>query len=160
MGIIEQKMVIATYEARDKAEALSHRLNAVGIPSIIYDESMVQRIWWFTEPRAAVHVRVLKEDADRAIGLMKEWAADPHDHVLDAAFRCPECGSTRVEYPQITRKTLQSFFFTLLTVLHVFPKQFFCKACQFTWAAEPAEKLDLDILNWSMPKEAESQKKT
>lgn len=158
MGIMEQKMIIATYEERDGAEALRHRLNGLGISSIIYDESMVQRIWWLSRPRAAIHVRVLKEDADRTLALMKEWAADPHDHVLDAAIRCPECGSTRIEYPQMSRKTLQTFFYTLLTVLHIFPKSFFCKSCQFTWAAAPAEKLDLDILNWSMPKK-EGEKK-
>jgi len=158
MGIMEQKMVIATFEKRDNAEALIDRLNGLGIPAIIYDESVVQRIWWFSRPRASVHVRVKKEDADRTIALMKEWAANPEDRILDAVERCPECGSTRIEYPQVTRKTLQGFFFTLLMVLHLMPKQFFCKACQFTWAAEPPEKLDLDILNWSMPKEETKEK--
>ncbi len=149
---LEQLITVATFNDWDKADALRRRFDAVGIPSQLFDESTTQRIWWFASPKAHMRVRVEKENAEHAEALMKQW--DAEDGVLKNAVRCPECGSSRIEYPQYSRRAGLTFFFAFLNVLHIIPRQFYCENCHFTWAAEPEPpKPDLDVLNWSVKKE-------
>ena len=151
---LEQLMTVATFNDWDKADAVRHRLDGAGIPSQVFDESTTQRIWWFAPPKASMRVRVEKENGERALGLIQEW--DAADHLLDGAIRCPECGSSSIEYPQFSRKTSLTMFFAILNVLHLLPRQYFCENCHFTWAAEPqGPPPDLDILNWSVKKPVE-----
>jgi rubredoxin len=148
---LEQLITVATFNDWEKADALRHRLDGAGMPAQVYDESTTQRLWWFVKPKAHMRVRVEKKNAERAEAAMRAW--DKSDHVLDGAIICPECGSSTIEYPQFSRKTLMTFFFAFLTLLRIMPKQFYCRDCQFTWAAEPPKpKPDLDILNWSVKK--------
>jgi transposase-like protein len=53
------------------------------------------------------------------------------------ALRCPQCNSTRIEYPQLTRKFLTPALAGILFALKVFPKEFYCQDCHFTWTNEP-----------------------
>ena len=64
---------------------------------------------------------------------MVEWeAADPDI----GALRCPQCNSTRIEYPQLTRKFLTPAAGRQSFALKVFPKEFYCQDCHFTWTDE------------------------
>jgi len=152
--MLEQLITVATFNDHAPASALCHRLEDAGIPSQVFDESTTQRIWFLTKPKAHMRVRVDKENVGRAESLIKEW--DQSDHVLAQAVHCPECGSSRIEYPQYSRRTAMTFFFAILNVLHVLPRQFYCRNCHFTWASEPEPpKPDLDVLNWSVSKKEE-----
>ncbi len=155
---LEELMTVATFNDWDKADALRHRFDGAGIPSQVFDESTTQRIWWFVSPKAHMRVRVEKKNAERAEAVMKEW--DATDHVLNGAIRCPECGSSSIEYPQFSRKTLMTVFFAFLTLLRLLPRQYYCQNCHFTWAAEPqGPPPDLDILNWSVKKPVHEKSK-
>ena len=82
--------------------------------------------------RLATHVE--EEDFERAQGLLVEWeTADPDI----GALRCPQCNSTRIEYPQLTRKFLTPALAGILFALKIFPKEFYCQDCHFTWVNEP-----------------------
>jgi hypothetical protein len=150
--MLEQLITVATFNDHEPAAALCHRLEDAGIPSQVFDESTTQRIWFLTKPKAYLRVRVDKDNEERATRLIKEW--DKTDHVMQNAICCPECGSSRVEYPQYSRRTAMTFFFAILNVLHIIPRQYYCRSCHFTWAAEPEPpKPDLDILNWHVTKD-------
>src|ERR1700682_1534786 len=66
--------------------------------------------------------------------LMVEWeASDPE---IGTAIRCPQCKSPRVEYPQLTRKFLTPWLASILFALKIFPKEFYCQDCHFTWGKD------------------------
>jgi len=148
---LEELITVATFNDWNRADALRHRLDGAGIPAQVFDESTTQRLWFFTPPKAHMRVRVEKKNAERAVAAIHEW--DASDGVLQGAIRCPECGSSGIEYPQFSRRTLMTMFFAMLTLLKLLPKQYYCRNCHFTWAAEPeGPPPDLDILNWSVKK--------
>jgi hypothetical protein len=55
------------------------------------------------------------------------------DGALHDAVRCPDCGSSRIEYPQFTRKFLTPNVIGLLSAMHLFEKEYYCEDCHFTW---------------------------
>jgi len=151
---LEELITVATFHDWERADALRQRYDDAGIPAQVFDESTTQRIWWFTQPRASMRVRVEKKNYERALVLLKEWEAK--DHVLHGAVRCPECGGSRIEYPQHSRRTLMSMAFAFLSLIRMLPRQYYCRDCKFTWSAEPEPpKPDLDVLNWPVNKPQE-----
>ena len=83
-----------------------------------------------SKPQANVKVKVEEHDFERAQALLVEWeAADPEI----GAMHCPQCNSPRIEYPQLTRKFLTPALAGILFALKIFPKEFYCQNCQFTW---------------------------
>src|SRR5258708_3778815 len=95
-------ITVATFNVASKAEPLKHRLEEAHIPVEIHDESIMERLWFVAKPLAAVRLKVHSRDFENAIRLIRLW--DEQDGVLRDAIRCPECHSSRVEYPQFTRK--------------------------------------------------------
>ena len=63
---------------------------------------------------------------------MREWEASDPD--VGSAIRCPQCESSSIEYPQMTRKFLTPAIASVLFALKIFPKEFYCQDCQFTWS--------------------------
>ena len=45
-----------------------------------------------------------------------------------------------LEYPQLTRKFLTPWLASVLFALKIFPKEFYCQDCHFTWPGEGEEK--------------------
>lgn len=124
--------VLATFHERSKAEPLKRRLEEMHIPAQIRDDSSVERFWFVGEPLAGVHLLVRGDDYEKACRLVREW--DQADGALQAAVRCPECGSSRVEYPQYARKSvLPNIFGAVAAGLHLIEKEFYCMDCHYTW---------------------------
>lgn len=151
---LEELITVATFNDEESADALRLRFDQSGIPAQLFDEGLTQRLWWLVpEPRAHMRVRVEKENAERAMALMAEW--EKSDDVLRNAIRCPECGSSRLEYPQYSRRTLMTAFFSALNFFHLLDRQYYCRACHFTWSPEPAKpEPDRTVLNWTVRKPA------
>src|SRR5687767_2110110 len=101
-------ITVATFHAVEKAEPLRARLQEAGIPAATADETALQRFLFFSTPRAAFKVRVTKDDFDRASQYVIQ-----HGELMRFAVKCPDCGSSRVQYPQYTRK----FFIPALAAL-------------------------------------------
>ncbi len=156
---LEQLITIATFNEKEKADALRLRFDAAGIPAQLFDEGFTQRVWWLVpEPKAHMRVRVEKENAEAALALLRQW--NEEERILKDAVCCPECGSSRVEYPQFSRRTLQTFFFGVLSLFRFIPRQFYCRVCHFTWGAEPEPpEPERTILNWTVPKSASTKGK-
>lgn len=129
---MEQLITVATFNDQTPATELAKRFEAAGIRAEVFDESLAQKYWFFTsEPRAHMRVRVDKENGERAEKLLQEW--DAADGALRQAVRCPDCGSSRIEYPQFSRRAGLSFAFALIANTGLLTKRYNCRNCQFTW---------------------------
>ena len=144
---MEQSLTVATFNDRAPADRLCVRLIEAGFKADLFDESSAQK-WLLLNltPKAHMRVRVPREEGDRALAQLKEW--DGAESVLKEAVRCPQCASSRIEYPQFSRRTLMSALPAAAAAAGLIERQFYCEACGFTWDAEPKPEPNLDVLNW------------
>jgi predicted RNA-binding Zn-ribbon protein involved in translation (DUF1610 family) len=143
---MEQTLTIATFHEAPPAEALKDRFIEAGFHADMTDDAGAQRIFLLSpHPRANFHVHVRKEEFDVARQRLQEWEKDG---MLDEAVRCPQCGGSRIEYPQFSRRTAESMVFALLTAAHLIPREYYCEDCQFTWPDKVKVDVDRDALNW------------
>jgi hypothetical protein len=140
---------IATFNKLTPAELLLGQFRHAGVNAIIHDESKLERFWFRSEPLAAIHVEVPQQDYLQANRMMHEW--EKATRLLREAVRCPECHSSRVEFPQVTRRFLTpALCQMLLILLHVTPRQYYCQDCHFTWPKVAKVEPELDILGWPL----------
>jgi len=124
-------VTIATFNEQSKAKHLRDRLQQAGIGAEIIGDSHLQRVAFMAKPQANVKVKVEEDDFGKAHQLMREWEASDPD--VGAALRCPQCDSSNIEYPQMTRKFLTPALVGVLCALKIIPKEFYCQDCHFTW---------------------------
>jgi hypothetical protein len=139
-------LTVATFNEPEQAEPLCRRLQEAGFKAEIHDERNLQK-WYFLAPAlAGIRLRVDKEKHAKASELIKQWHAQ--DGALQGAIICPECGSSRIEYPQFSRHFLWGGIAAIAAVLRGFERKFFCKTCNFTWPAKVKVEEKKDILGW------------
>ena len=133
---------IAAFDDERPARALALRMDEEGFEATASSDSMEQLLMFYNpHPRAQHHVFVPGQKLEAAL----QWlhGLDPKDPVVGSAIRCPDCGSTRVEYPQFSRKTIVGSLPAIGAALGLVERQFYCAACQFTWApADVSHKTD------------------
>lgn len=137
------KTSLATFHDLQRAAALHRRLREAGIAATLRDESKLQRFWFMTEPQAAIHIDVEQPDFLRARQVLVEW--EHTDSTGRASVHCPECGSSRVEYPQTTRKFVTPVVLAVLLLLRLLPRKYYCEDCHFTWRKDPGKPDRLDM---------------
>ena len=139
---------IVSFNEREPADKLAARLRAAGINAEVFDESHEQKWHLFQlQPHAHMRVRVRPTESDRALQQLLDW--DAEDQCLAQAVRCPSCNSTRVEYPQFSRKTLLGALPAIAASAGVIERDYYCEACHFTWPADPPKaEPERDALNW------------
>jgi hypothetical protein len=144
---MNQLITVATFNEREPADAVADRLRDAGLSADVYDESSEQKWKLFNlKPRAHLRVRVKTSEEHGALEVIKKAEADG---LLVHAVRCPECGSSRIEFPQFSRRTIMGALPAALAATGVIEQDFFCVACHFTWPAEPAPIAEeTDMLNW------------
>ena len=133
-------VTIATFNEPAKAKNLKARLQQAGLHADVHNESHLQQVAFMSRPQANAKVMVEDEDFDRAQQLMVEWETSDPD-IGAAIIRCPQCGSSRIEYPQLTRKAITPAMESVLFALRIFPKEFYCEDCHFTWSNEEERTL-------------------
>ena len=146
------KTTVASFNEKEKAVLLKERLEQEGIRAEVYDESNWQKFWFMSKPLAGKKIRVEERDFDRAREVLKELDASAHEHAMDEAVKCPECGSSRIEYPQFTRKFITPTLVEIFCTTKLLDKEFYCEDCHYTWPKEVKAEIERDILGW--PKEA------
>lgn len=144
---MEKTFTVATFNDRAPAEALTARLREAGFDADVFDESSAQK-WLMLnmKPRAHMRVRVPNAEGERALQTLREWPDAAT--LLAEAVHCPQCRSSRIEYPQFSRRTLMSAFPAAAAAAGLIERQYYCEACGYTWEAEPKAPETLDILNW------------
>jgi len=145
-GLIMKMVTEATFNEPEEAEPLKRRLEAAGIHAEIRDERKLQKYWFMSDPLAGVHLQVDRDKFEVASRYLREW--DEAEGVLKWAIHCPECGSSRVEFPQFTRKFFSPGFYAVLCALHLFERRFYCQDCQFTWPLCQKLQPPTDALGW------------
>ena len=144
---MEQLITVATFNEREPATQIATRLRGAGLNAEVYDESHEQK-WklWNLHPRAHMRVRVHSAEENRAKALLDEWQGQ--EPALAQAIKCPECGSSRIEFPQFSRRTLMGALPAVAANLGVIAKEYYCESCHFTWPDEVKPEPELDRLNW------------
>ena len=137
---------VATFNETGPAQQLRDRFLRAGIQTRIRDESKLERFWFMSEPLAAIHVEVDQPDFLNARRLIHEW--DSSEGVLKDAVFCPSCRSSRVEFPQITRKFAMPVVAAILMASHLIRRRYYCMDCHFTWPKVEPVKRELDPLGW------------
>jgi hypothetical protein len=139
---------IVSFNERPPAENLAARLREAGFEAEVYDESLAQTWQLFQiDPHAHMRVRVIEDQSDGALRQLQEW--DATDGALAGAVRCPECRSTRVEYPQFSRRTLLGALPAIAASAGMIEKDYYCEACQYTLASGTSEaEPERDALGW------------
>ncbi|MDB6124604.1 MAG: phosphoenolpyruvate synthase [Pedosphaera sp.] len=128
-------IIVATFNERSKAGPIKQRLEEAHIPAEVHDESSMEKFWFVGKPLAGVRVKVPARDYEKACQLIHEW--DRADGLLRDAVRCPECDSSRIEYPQYARKSvLPNIFGAVAAGLGLIEKEFYCMDCHYTWPKE------------------------
>jgi hypothetical protein len=138
---------IAVFNERDPAEKLAIRLRETGYEAEVFDESLEQK-WHLMQirPRGHMRVRVPETQRERALQQLQQWSGDG---LLAGAVRCPECGSTQVEYPQFSRRTIMGALPAIAAAAGVIERDYYCEACHYTWPADPPPpEPERDRLNW------------
>ena len=144
---MEQLITVATFNEREPADQIAARLREAGIDAEVYDESHEQKWKLFNlHPRAHMRVRVHTTAEERALAQLAEWQHE--EPALDQSIHCPECGSSKIEFPQFSRRTLMGALPAALAATGVIAQEFYCEACHFTWPPETKAQPELDILNW------------
>jgi len=144
---MEQLITVATFNEREPADQIAARLKQAGLDAEVYDESHEQKWKLFNlHPRAHMRVRVHSSEEERAHAILTE--AKGSEPALAQAIQCPECGSSRIEFPQFSRRTLMGALPAALAATGVIAQEYYCEACHFTWPPETKPEPELDILNW------------
>jgi hypothetical protein len=126
-------VTIATFHEPAKAKRLQERFRQAGVPVDIHNEGHLQQAVFMSKPQANVKLLVDDNDFERAQSLMVEWeASDPE--IAAATVRCAQCNSSSIDYPQLSRRFLTPALASILFALRIFPKEFYCENCHYTWS--------------------------
>src|SRR6266516_7805905 len=98
-------VTIATFNEPDKAKRLKQRFQQAGIKADVHNERHLQQMAFMSRPQANAKVMVDDDDFERVQNLMIEWETSDPD-VASAIIRGPQCNSSSIEYPQMTRKSI------------------------------------------------------
>jgi transposase-like protein len=126
-------VTIATFSEPPKARRLKERFQQAGVKTDIHNEGHLQQVAFMSRPQANVKLMVDDDDFERAQSLMVEWEASDPD-IAATIIRCPQCNSSNIEYPQMTRKAITPALVGVLCALRILPKEFYCQDCHFTWS--------------------------
>ena len=146
-------VTVMTFNERPDADAIQQRLTQAGVPNQVIDERRQQRYRFWAEEMAGIHIQVSRDNFERARDQLQQWHQS--NPVGDKAVHCPQCGSSRVEFPQVTRKFLMPMSYAFLCAIGVCEKRFYCEDCHFTWPLRAKVETPTDILGWPIrsPKE-------
>jgi len=132
---------------------LVHMLHERGVEAGLLNETADQTLRFFTgKPHAQFRVTVLEENVERALAEFAKMQPLPPERAQECpvthVIRCPDCGSTQIEYPQFSRNTLVGALPSIASSMGMIEKDFFCRVCHFTWeppkdtpAAPPEEAM-------------------
>lgn len=127
-------VTIATFNEPAKAKHLKQRFAEAGLDADIHNEARMQHVM-LSDAQANAKVMVEEKDFPKAQELLTDWEASDPD--IKMAVRCPQCQSPRVQYPQLARRfPFVPGLAAILFGLGVFPKEFYCEDCHYTWTKD------------------------
>ncbi len=129
------RITVAIFNDRSRAEPLQHRLAEHGIRAEIHDELRLEKLWFVSKPGAGVRLEVPANEFEKCEKLLAEW--DEKEGALRDAIRCPECKSFRVQFPQFAhRSVIPNVVMGFLASVGRVEKEYYCEDCHYTWPKE------------------------
>ena len=108
-------ITIASFDNTEQAELLKGQLEQEGIPAFVADGAIVTLNWMYSNAVGGVKVQVAEKDLDRARTLLKGIGISANEKQPLSPYRCPFCGSTKVEF----RRLSKAFFMLSLLLLGI-----------------------------------------
>ena len=128
-----ERIAVAVFPDRAKAEPICKRLAAAGIKPEIHKNELLLEKLWFTPKTHPVRIEVPCEQFERAEELLLDWDAQG---AMSEAIHCPECGSMRLQYPQFAHKSVIPNVIVGLMATFGGQKEYYCEDCHYTWPKE------------------------
>jgi len=127
---------LLTYTSKDQAADATATLVNNGYPAVAHDEAGVQVMFLASSPLASMKVEVDDAHYLEARRYVRERVKQ-NDPVFVAAWHCPECGDSDVEYPQFSRRTvIPTLMMDLLAMGKLLERKCYCLSCHATWKPE------------------------
>jgi hypothetical protein len=128
-------ITVALFDDLPSGRTLESFLRDKRMDARTYNDRALQLFLFLCPPQATFRVQV----REPFYHLTLEILGQTPPAVLQKAIRCPECGSLRISYPQMTRK-----FFLPTLVLHLgiifrlIKHQAYCENCHHVWSLPKA----------------------
>jgi hypothetical protein len=140
---MSEPVAIAAYDYQPPAQALVRELSARGIEAGLQNETAEQALKYFAgHAHAQFRVTVPPEKMEQALEEFARIPPLPAEQAeacpVTQVIRCPDCGSTRVEFPQFSRNTIVGALPAMAAAVGLVDQEFFCQSCHFTWKPLPA----------------------
>lgn len=123
---------VATFQDTGTAKVLENIFKGRGIEARTYNDRLLQIFLFLCPPRVTYRVQVRQNEFKRATDFM-----DRDNNVmaiLRSAIHCPDCGSLRINYPQMTRKFfLPTVLLHLGIIFRIIDHEAYCEFCHHTW---------------------------
>ena len=141
--LMSEPISIATFDTLPPAETLVHVLTEKGLEAGVHNETSDQTMRFFAGTHhAQFRVQVPPAQMTAALEVVanlqplapEKAKEDPAKLVI----RCPDCGSTRVEFPQFSRNTIVGALPALAASVGLVEQDFYCQACHYTWLPQAA----------------------
>ena len=141
---MSEPIPIASFDHLPPGQTLVRELTARGFSAALLNETAEQTMKFFTAaPRGQFRVTVPPDRMVAALEAFGQLTPLPEDQAfacpLRQVIRYPDCGSTRVEYPQFSRNTIIGALPAVAAAVGMVEPEFFCQACHFTWAPVPTD---------------------
>src|SRR2546428_12653956 len=124
-------VTIATFNEPVKARQLKRRFHDAGLNADVHNEAPLQQVGFMSRPQANAKVMVDDDGFEKAQSLMVEWEATDPD-ISAALIRCPQCASSNIENPQMTRTFMTPAAAVVRCAPKIIPQEFYCRACDCT----------------------------
>jgi hypothetical protein len=129
-------VTVASFSDLQPALRLQNILHSKGVTSEIQE-----RHWFSTEKTGGIKLKVRHRDWNYVKTLLNDL--DNDEEILKGAIQCPECGSARVQYPQLSRKFITPSI--VATFIPFLKWKFYCQDCHCMWSQndekEPQRKI-------------------
>lgn len=128
-----ERLAVAMFPDRAKAEPVCKRLAEAGIKPEIHKNELLLEKLWFVHKSHPVRIEVPCDQFEKAEEMLLDCDAKG---ALPGAIHCPECKSLRVQYPQFAHKSVIPNVIVGLMATFGGQKEFYCEDCHFTWPME------------------------
>ncbi|MCF7853879.1 MAG: DUF2007 domain-containing protein [Candidatus Pacebacteria bacterium] len=134
-------ITIASFDNTEEAELLRIRLEQEGITAHIADAAVVTLNWMYSNAVGGVKVQVAEQDLAKAKNVLDKLEIGIADQYPLSKYKCPYCGSTKVECSRISKRFFMLSLLVLGIPLAFYHPQCHCLDCCKTWKQGKTQRL-------------------
>jgi hypothetical protein len=129
---------LAVFESQADAQTLETFLQHQRFEARTHNDRLLQAMLFLCPPHATYRVQVRSDEFTNALHFLK---SGPYTGMLlTRAIQCPSCGSTDIQYPQMTRRfILPTILLHLGIIFRIIEHEAYCEHCHFIWNLTPGK---------------------